>query len=143
GPLGTELKRNVRNAWYHDMVTYHDEFSVPEGAPQALSMVGVETSLIMHPQVWKCSEHYDLFHDMMVDCRECNARFRADHIPSLECPLKPSKHPGQHDKCKLTEPREFNLMFKTIIGALGTEADAAFLRPETAQGMFVNFKNVC
>src|SRR5690606_35318746 len=81
--------------------------------------------------------------DMMVDCRECDARFRADHIPSLECPLKPSKHPGQHDKCKLTEPRDFNLMFKTIIGALGTEADAAYLRPETAQGIFVNFKNVC
>jgi glycyl-tRNA synthetase len=79
---------------------------------------------------------------MMVDCRECKSRFRADHVSSSECPLKPSKHPGEHDKCKLTEPREFNLMFKTTIGALAGEEGTAFLRPETAQGMFVNFKNV-
>ena len=142
GPLGTELKRNVREAWYRDMVTNHDEFSVPAGAPQAFSMVGIESSIIMHPQVWKAVGHYDQFHDMMVDCRECKGRFRADHVPNLECPIKPSKHPGEFEKCKLTEPREFNLMFKTILGALGGEEDAAFLRPETAQGMFVNFKNV-
>ena len=84
-----------------------------------------------------------MFVDKMVDCRECKGRFRLDHIPSSECPLKPSKHPGEHDKCQLTAPRDFNLMFKTIIGALGGEEDAAYLRPETAQGMFVNFKNVC
>jgi glycyl-tRNA synthetase len=89
------------------------------------------------------SGHYDLFHDMMVDCRECKARFRQDHIPTSQCPIKPSKAPGEHDKCQLTAPREFNLMFKTTLGALGTEEDAAFLRPETAQGMFVNFKNIC
>ena len=142
GPLGTELKRNVRENWYADMVTNHDEISVPAGAPRAFNMCGIETSLIMHPQVWKCSGHYDLFHDMMVDCRECKSRFRADHVSSSECPKKPSKAPGEHDACQLTEPREFNLMFKTIIGALGTEEDAAFMRPETAQGMFVNFKNV-
>ncbi len=142
GPLGTELKRNVRDAWYRDMVTLHDEITVPAGAPAAFSMVGIETSLIMHPQVWKCSGHYDLFHDMMVDCRECKARFRADHISTSQCPRKPSKHPGEHDACQLTEPREFNLMFKTTLGAMGGEADTAFLRPETAQGMFVNFKNV-
>ena len=143
GPLGTELKRNVREAWYGDMVTNHDELSVPDGAPRAFSMVGIETSIIMHPQVWKCVGHYDLFHDYMVDCRECKARFRADHIPTSECPLKPSKHPGEHDKCQLTEPREFNLMFKTVVGALSTEEEGtAFLRPETAQGMFVNFRNV-
>jgi glycyl-tRNA synthetase len=142
GPLGTELKRNVRENWYADMVTNHDEIGVPEGAPRAFNMCGIETALIMHPQVWKCSGHYDLFHDMMVDCRECKSRFRADHISSSQCPKKPSKAPGEHDACQLTEPREFNLMFKTIIGALGTEEDAAFIRPETAQGMFVNFKNV-
>ena len=73
GPLGTELKRNVRDAWYRDMVTNHDEFSVPPGAPQTFSMVGIESSIIMHPQVWKCSGHYDLFIDMMVDCRECKS----------------------------------------------------------------------
>ncbi|MGH7130014.1 MAG: glycine--tRNA ligase, partial [Planctomycetaceae bacterium] len=79
----------------------------------------------------------------MVDCRACKARFRADHLSTSECPQKPSKHPGEHTACNLTEPREFNLMFKTIVGALGTEQeDTAFLRPETAQGMFVNFKNV-
>jgi glycyl-tRNA synthetase len=143
GPLGTELKRNVRNAWYNDMVTNHDEFSVLPGAPRSFSMVGIESSLIMHPQVWKCSGHFDLFVDMMVDCKECKARFRADHVATSECPLKPSRHPGEFEKCKLTEPREFNLMFKTIIGALSGEEGAAFLRPETAQGMFVNFKNVC
>jgi len=143
GPLGTELKRNVREAWYSDMITNHDEFLIPEGAPQSYNMVGIETAIIMHPQVWKCSGHYDLFHDMMIDCRECKSRFRADHISTSECPLKPSKHPGEHDACQLTEPREFNLMFKTVIGALATEEEGtAFLRPETAQGMFVNFKNV-
>jgi glycyl-tRNA synthetase len=143
GPLGVELKRNVKDAWWRDMVTNHDEFATPAGAPQTFGMVGLDCSIIMHPQVWKCSGHYDLFHDFMVDCKECQARFRADHVKSSECPLKPSKHPGEHDKCKLTEPREFNLMFKTIVGAMGSDDDAAFLRPETAQGIFVNFKNVC
>ena len=142
GPMGVQLKRNVRDAWWNDMVTYHDDLSVANGAPRAYSMVGVETSIIMHPQVWKCSGHYDLFHDMMVDCHECKSRFRVDQIPDCECPLKPSKHPGEHDKCQLTEPREFNLMFKTFVGALSGEEGAAFLRPETAQGMFVNFKNI-
>jgi glycyl-tRNA synthetase len=143
GPLGVELKRNVREAWWRDMIVLNDAWTAPPGAPSAYHMVGVETSIIMHPQVWKCSGHYDLFVDKMVDCRECKGRFRADHIPTIPCPAKPSRMVGQHDKCKLTEPRDFNLMFKTIIGALGTEEDAAFLRPETAQGMFVNFKNVC
>jgi glycyl-tRNA synthetase len=142
GPLGTSLKRNVRDCWYHDMVTQHDDLLTPEGAPRPFSMVGLESSIIMHPQVWKAVGHYDLFHDMMIDCRECKSRFRADHIPTSQCPLKPSKIPGEHDKCQLTEPREFNLMFKTIVGALAGEEGTAFLRPETAQGMFVNFKNV-
>jgi len=80
----------------------------------------------------------------MVDCKAdgCKGRFRADHVATSQCPLKPSKAPGEHSACQLTEPREFNLMFKTIVGAMGTEEDAAFLRPETAQGIFVNFKNV-
>lgn len=142
GPMGVELKRNVKEAWWRDMITNHDEFATPPGAPQAFSMVGLDCSIIMHPQVWKCSGHYDLFHDYMVDCKACQARFRVDQVKSSECPLKPSKHPGEHDKCQLTEPREFNLMFKTTLGALGGADDAAFLRPETAQGMFVNFRNV-
>ena len=142
GPLGVELKRNVRDAWWRDMITNHNDLIAPENAPEAFQMAGVETSIIMHPQVWKAVGHYDMFHDMMVDCRECKSRFREDHIPTSQCPQKPSKAPGEHDVCQLTEPREFNLMFKTILGALGTEDDAAFLRPETAQGMFVNFKNI-
>jgi len=142
GPLGAQLKRNVREAWWGDMVTNHNELGIPDGAVSTFQMVGVETSIIMHPQVWKASGHYDLFHDMMIDCRECQARFRSDHVATSQCPRKPSKAPGDHEACQLTEPREFNLMFKTIIGALSGEENAAFLRPETAQGMFVNFKNV-
>jgi len=144
GPLGVELKRNVKEAWWRDMVTGHDDLAAPPGAPAAYEMTGLDCSIIMHPQVWKCSGHYDLFVDKMVDCKTegCKGRFRLDHIPGSQCPLKPSKAPGQHDRCSLTEPRDFNLMFKTIVGALGTEEDAAFLRPETAQGIFVNFKNV-
>lgn len=142
GPLGVELKRNVKEAWWKDMITNHDEYLIPDGTPSPFQMVGLDCSLIMHPSVWKSSGHYDLFHDFMVDCRQCQARFRADHVQSSECPLKPSKHPGEFEKCQLTPKREFNLMFKTIVGAMGGEEDAVFLRPETAQGMFVNFKNV-
>ncbi len=126
------------------MVTGHDDLDPPPGAPSAYGMTGLDCTIIMHPQVWKCSGHFDLFHDMMVDCRTegCRARFRADQLETSQCPLKPSKHPGEFERCSLTEPREFNLMFKTIVGALGTEEDTTFLRPETAQGIFVNFKNV-
>ena len=144
GPLGVELKRNIKAAWWHDMVTSHDELTPPAGAPSTYEMTGLDCTIIMHPQVWKCSGHFDLFSDEMVDCRAegCKGRFRADHLTTSACPLKPSKCPGEHSACDLTEPREFNLMFKTIVGAMGTEEDAAFLRPETAQGIFVNFKNV-
>ena len=144
GPLGVELKRNIKEAWWRDMVTAHDELDIADGAPSTYEMTGLDCSIIMHPQVWKCSGHFDLFSDTMVDCRAegCKGRFRSDHISSSECPLKPSKVPGEHSKCDLTEPREFNLMFKTIVGAMGTVEDTAFLRPETAQGIFVNFKNV-
>ena len=142
GPLGVELKRNVKEAWWRDMITTHDELEQPQGAPSAFQMVGIESSIIMHPRVWKTSGHYDLFHDSMVDCRTCKSRFRVDHVASSECPQKPSKCPGEHEACDLTEPREFNLMFETYIGAMRDEDNKAFLRPETAQGMFVNFKNI-
>lgn len=138
GPLGVELKRNVTSAWWDAMV-HHPPLG-PDG--REFDMVGLESSIIMHPQVWKVSGHYDLFSDMMVDCRECKGRFRADHLSSTPCPMKPSKLAGQHDKCQLTEPREFNLMFETYAGAVKDEENRVFLRPETAQGMFVNFKNV-
>jgi len=144
GPLGVELKRNLKEAWWQDMVARHNDLATLPGAPEAYEMVGLDSAIIMHPQVWRASGHYDLFHDMMVDCKAqgCKGRFRVDQVATSQCPLKPSRAPGQDDRCQLTEPREFNLMFKTIVGALGTDEDAAFLRPETAQGIFVNFKNV-
>jgi glycyl-tRNA synthetase len=229
GPLGVELKRNVREAWWRDMVTSHDELEVPPGAPSAYEMAGLDCTIIMHPQVWKCSGHYDLFHDDMVDCRESNGRYRYDQIegrwveyngkrifatsyqsgeealseierkalkffnlrskdkgdlhwegPVVTLPTA-VKHSPQASSCKvisppsavdatlstemsvsprptydfskvlgpdakrlgtLTEPREFNLMFETHSGAVRDEKSKTFLRPETAQGIFVNFKNV-
>jgi len=142
GPLGVEFKRNIKEVWWREMVTGHNETVAPPGAPSPYEMVGLDTSLIMAPQVWRASGHFDLFYDMLVDCRTCKARFRADQIDSQRCPRKPSKAPGCHDDCDLTAPREFNLMFKTFIGALIDPSAEAYLRPETAQGMFVNFKNV-
>jgi glycyl-tRNA synthetase len=144
GPLGVELKRNLKEAWWRDMVTGHDDTTPPPGLPSAYSMVGLDSSIILHPQVWKASGHYDLFHDLLVDCRTpgCKARFRADQLKISQCPLKPSKHPGEHEACDLTPPREFNLMFKTYVGALASPEAEAYLRPETAQGIFVNFKNI-
>ena len=80
GPLGVELKRNIKETWWRDMITTHDELDQPEGAPRRFQMVGIESSVIMHPRVWKTSGHYDLFHDEMVDCRETNKRYRYDHV---------------------------------------------------------------
>jgi glycyl-tRNA synthetase len=138
GPLGTELKRNLKNAWWEDVVLH--EMIGPDG--HAIEMVGLDTTIIMHPKVWEASGHLAGFNDPMIDCKECKARFRADHIAEMQCPLKPSKAPGTFDKCKLTEPRQFNLMFPTYVGAVFDEENKAYLRPETAQGIFVNFKNV-
>ena len=73
GPMGVEFKRNIKEAWWQDMVTGHDDLATMPGAPEPYEMTGLDSTIIMHPQVWKCSGHYDLFHDMMVDCRECNA----------------------------------------------------------------------
>ncbi|MFO0789392.1 MAG: glycine--tRNA ligase [Pirellulales bacterium] len=220
GPLGVELKRNIKNAWWQDMVTGHNELVKAAGAPSTYEMVGLDASIIMHPQVWKCSGHFDLFADKMQTCRQCKRLFRADHVeemhkesawlPELQEVWKESvptntgrlkmwaqqkgkkiapglalvrdtdavinainkviaeKKQGAFvnldawfnfvfdangqvflaDACPecggdLTEPRDFNLMFETIVGALKDENNKAFLRPETAQGIFVNFKNVC
>src|SRR5947209_11203611 len=177
------------------MVTGHDDLGVPPGPPSAYEMVGLDSASILHPQVWKCSGHYDLFHDYMVDCRESKKRYRHDQVkgrwvtakgrrvfvavysdssePEKEAEQRALKFfnlraknadelrwegplvslttvqdfsavlgPDAKESGTLTPPREFNLMFKTTVGALGGEEDAAFLRPETAQGIFVNFKNV-
>jgi len=195
GPMGVELKRNVREAWWRDMVTDHNELVIPPGAPSLYEMVGLDCAIVMHPQVWKVSGHYDLFHDFMVDCRESKRRYRHDQVQGrwveyhgkrVFVTSEASGAQGEEERLQkalkffnlrsktagelqwqgepvslaaiadtsavlapdaktlgtLTEPREFNLMFKTIVGALGGEEDAAFLRPETAQGIFVNFKNV-
>jgi glycyl-tRNA synthetase len=215
GPLGVELKRNIKEAWWRDMVTTHDDLTPPPGAPEAYEMVGLDCAIIMHPQVWKVSGHYDLFVDKMVDCRRCRGRYRADHLrvklvlvpqngreqPVVAWTFVPgdeqldwSKNADKHLKAaaegllgpaaadlmtrarleemtlpealalmqshgigyddrpprcpvptcrgELTEPRDFNLMFETYAGALKEESNKCFLRPETAQGIFVNFKNV-
>ncbi len=138
GPLGTELKRNVKDAWWQDMV--RNPPPGPDG--REFQMVGLDCSIIMNPKVWEASGHVGGFSDPMVDCRACKGRFREDQLDESPCPKKPSKMAGQHGDCDLTEPREFNLMFKTFIGALEDSSNVAYLRPETAQGIFANFKNV-
>jgi glycyl-tRNA synthetase len=121
GPLGVELKRNVKEAWWKAMV--HDRDDV----------VGIDASILMNPQVWVASGHVQQFSDPMVDCKSCKSRFRADQLKENKCP----DCGGQ-----LTEPRMFNLMFKTFMGPVEDDAAVVYLRPETAQGIFVNFQNV-
>jgi glycyl-tRNA synthetase len=196
GPLGVELKRNIKEAWWRDMVSGHDDLAAPAGAPEPYEMVGLDCTIIMHPQVWKVSGHYDLFVDKMVDCRESKKRYRYDQVPGRWVEAKGQKvfvttaveehheadlesralkffnlrakdagelawegavvslakiDPALYEKAlgpdakalgTLTAPRDFNLMFPTTVGALAGEEGRAFLRPETAQGIFVNFKNV-
>jgi len=129
GPVGVELKRNVKEAWWRDMVRRRDD------------VVGLDCSILMHPRVWEASGHVAGFTDPMVDCKKCKGRFRADHLAELRCLEKPSKRPGECDG-ELTEARQFNLMFKTFMGPVEDTANVVFMRPETAQGMFVNFLNV-
>ena len=131
GPLGVELLRNVKNAWWHDNVTSRDD------------IVGLDAAILMNRTVWQASGHESNFTDPLVDCKACKARFRADQIAESQCPKKPSKHPGEFSECQLTEARKFNLMFKTFVGPVEENAQMVYLRPETAQGIFVNFKNVC
>ena len=138
GPLGVELKRNLKQAWWHDVVRCPPDG--PDGRP--LEIVGLDTTIIMNPKVWEASGHVAGFNDPMVDCRECKGRFRADHVPDLACPLKPSKTVGDFEKCRLTDPRQFNLMFESHAGPIKDEANKVYLRPETAQGIFTQFWNV-
>jgi glycyl-tRNA synthetase len=124
GPLGVLLKRNVKDAWWRSMVQFRDD------------IVGLDAAILMAPKVWEASGHVATFTDPLVDCRNCNERFRADQLPeSGACP-----NCGQ--KGTFTEARNFNLMFKTHVGPVESDASIAYLRPETAQGIFVNFKNV-
>lgn len=123
GPLGIELKRNVKDSWWKAM-TYREDVD------------GVDASILMHPQVWKASGHVDGFSDPLVDCKECKARFRADKI-DLNAPCESC---GAADS--FTEPRDFNLMFETTMGPVKDSGSTVYLRPETAQGIFTNFLNV-
>src|SRR6185503_6899574 len=185
GPLGAQLKKNLRDRWWNDVVMDPCGGALgPDGQP--VDVVGLDTCIIQHPRVWVASGHTETFNDPMVDCRETKARYRFDHVavyvPAGEDAGKPffafiadtpseAKQRKKADKAygqvktvplsqlpteswsrviapeaekpgSLTEPRAFNLMFKTYVGATATEDDVAYLRPETAQGIFVQFKNV-
>jgi glycyl-tRNA synthetase len=130
GPLGVELKKNIKDRWWSAMVRMRDDIE------------GLDAAILMHPRVWEASGHVATFTDPLVDCRRCKGRFRADKLEDAACPLKPSRHPGQFEMCELTEPRQFNLMFKTFMGPVEDSAAVVYLRPETAQGIYVNFLNV-
>jgi glycyl-tRNA synthetase len=130
GHYGVLLKENVKDRWLEAMVRERDD------------IVALDSSIILHPRVWEASGHVTGFSDPLVDCRYCKRRYRADQLDQAECGARPSKHPGETENCDLTEPRQFNLMFRTRIGALEETGLDAYLRPETAQGIFVNFKNV-
>jgi len=121
GPLGVELKRNVKEAWWRSVVHRRDD------------MVGLDAAILMHPRVWEASGHTEGFTDPLVDCKQCKHRFRADDLKKDRCP-----------DCggELTPARQFNLMFKTFMGPVENEAAIVWMRPETAQGIFVNFLNV-
>src|SRR6187397_2251429 len=130
GHYGVLLKQNVKAEWQRAMVQERDD------------IVLLDSAIILHPRVWEASGHLAGFSDPLIDCRTCKLRFRADHLETSQCGSKPSKRPGEHSECDLTEARQFNLMFETQVGALEGESSRAYLRPETAQGIFVNFKNV-
>jgi len=121
GPVGVGLKRNIADFWWEDIVSKRDD------------IVGIDSAIIMHPKVWEASGHVESFTDPMVDCKKCKRRFKADSLEGEVCP-----------ECGggLTEPRLFNLMFRTNVGAISDSQSLTYLRPETAQSIFTNFKNV-
>jgi len=121
GPTGVELKRNVKEAWWRDMVQSRND------------VIGLDSAILQHPRTWEASGHLRNFTDPLVDCKSCKQRFRADHVDGTRCP-----------ECggELTEARQFNLMFKTFMGPVEDTASTIYLRPETAQGIFSNFANV-
>src|SRR5213082_3449587 len=130
GHYGVLLKNNIRSRWFEAMVRDRDD------------IVALDSAVILHPRVWEASGHVEGFTDPLVDCRTCKLRFRADKLEDSQCGRKPSKHPGGTPECDLTEPRHFNLMFETTVGPVQEAGAKAYLRPETAQGIFINFKNV-
>jgi glycyl-tRNA synthetase len=134
GPLGVELRRNIREAWWTAMVQERDD------------VVGIEATIITNPAVWRASGHLTSFTDPMVDCRNCKSRFRADNLEGWDDATNSLPPDARCPNCgatgTLTDVRQFNLMFKTFVGPVEEDASVAYLRPETAQGMFINFDNV-
>jgi glycyl-tRNA synthetase len=130
GHYGVLVKGNIRQRWLEAMVYERDD------------IVLIDSAIILHPRVWEASGHVEGFTDPLVDCRTCKLRFRADKLEDSQCGRKPSKRPGETPECDLTEARQFNLMFETTVGPVADAGARAFLRPETAQGIFINFKNV-
>jgi glycyl-tRNA synthetase len=138
GHYGVLLKNNVIGAWWRAMIQERDD------------IVALDSAIIQHPRAWEASGHLAGFSDPLVECRTCNRRFRADHLaeleagtaehPDLRCGRAPSKYPGHHADCELTDAREFNLMFETRIGPVKDAGSTVYLRPETAQGIFLAFK---
>jgi glycyl-tRNA synthetase len=133
GPLGVELANNIKKSWWRRLVYERDDIE------------GLDSSIIQNRLVWKYSGHETTFNDPLVDCRACKGRFRLDKLQDAQCPKHPAAHPGEDRECDLTEARQFNLMFRTTVGAVSSDEDEnalAYLRPETAQGIFINFANV-
>jgi glycyl-tRNA synthetase len=130
GHYGVLLKNNVKAEWWRAMLQDRDD------------IVALDSAILQHPRVWEASGHLAGFTDPLIDCRSCKQRFRADKLEDSQCPHKPSKRPGEGPDCDLTDAREFNLMFETHVGPVKDTASTAYLRPETAQGIFINFKNV-
>jgi glycyl-tRNA synthetase len=140
GHYGVLLKRNVIDEWWRAMVFERDD------------IVALDSAIIQHPRTWEASGHLAGFTDPLVDCRTCKLRFRADHLEEaragapgreeLRCGVAPSKLPGGDERCDLTDARQFNLMFETTIGPVKDDASTVFLRPETAQGIFLDYKTV-
>ena len=129
GHYGVLLKNNIKAQWWRSLLQQRDD------------VVALDSAIIQHPMTWVASGHLAGFTDPLVDCRTCKLRFRADHLQYSACGRKPSKHPGETPECDLTEARDFNLMFETTIGPIKEEGSTVYLRPETAQGIFLNFKN--
>ncbi len=126
GPMGVALKNNIRDFWWKEMTQLHD------------NIVGIDAAILMHPRVWEASGHVENFSDPLVDCKNCKMRFREDNLPEENRVGKKCPECGG----ELTDPRQFNLMFQTHLGPVEDGGSTVFLRPETAQGIYVNFKNV-
>ncbi len=132
GPMGVLLKKSIQDDWWRTMVQLRDD------------IVGIDSSILMNRKVWQASGHEATFSDPLVDCKKCKGRFRADQVESLAAEKKTKRQPGTCPECggELTEPRQFNMMLKTFLGPVESDANMTYLRPETAQGMFVQFRNV-